>query len=73
MNAGQILAELRRRDVHVRQYFDGRRFELFADGQFQSWWSSPIETESAIRKLLGITNEEGLAVEAELARQAAIA
>lgn len=68
--AYQVLEEMRGRDVHVRQYFDGRCFELFADGAFHSWWTSTQEVERAVRKLLGITDEEGLAVEAELVRMA---
>lgn len=72
MNVHQIIAELQRRDIHVRYYFDGRCFELFADGRFQSWWSSPLEVESAVRKLLGISNEQGVAVEAEIKRCAGI-
>lgn len=68
MSPSQIIAECRRRDIHVRQYFDGRRFEVFADGEFQSWWTRPIDCEMAIRKLLGITNEQGVEVEQELER-----
>lgn len=71
-NAHQIIQELRVRDIHVRQYFDGRCFELFVDGAFHSWWTTPIDCELAVRKVLGITNEQGLEVEAELTRRAGV-
>lgn len=60
MTVHQIIEELRRRDVHVRQYFDARCFEL------------PIDVEHAVRKLLGITNEQGVEVEQELNRRAGV-
>lgn len=72
MTTEQILWALDSRAVHVRQYLGRRVYELWADGKFQSWWTSPIEVESAVRKLLGITNEQGVAVEAELERRLSI-
>lgn len=65
----KIINELRERNIHVRQYFDGRRFELFVDGEFHSWWRSPLDAEHAIRRVLEISNEDGIAVEREIAKR----
>lgn len=67
----RILTELEDRSMHVRQYLGGRgrQFELWADGKLQSIWSSPLEVECAVRKLLGITNADALDIEAEIRRR----
>jgi hypothetical protein len=65
----EILAVCERRDVHVRQYLSPRRYELWADSQRHSTHRRPIDAESAIRSLLGITNAEGVAIEEVLDRE----
>lgn len=72
MTTNEIISELERRDVHVRQFMGRSHYELWADGVFKSSSASPINMELAVRKLLGITNEQGIAVEKELVRRLAV-
>ena len=69
----RILAELKRRNVHVRQFVSQGYFELWADGQFQSSWMRPIDVECAMRKLLGVSIDDGVDAEREVDRLAKIA
>ena len=67
-SAEDIRYELRRRDVHVRQYIGDRRYEIWIDGEKAATEYTPIDAESRICKLLGITNAEGVAVERAIKR-----
>lgn len=68
-SAEEIIAELRRRGVHVRQYLADRRYEIWVDGEKATTEYSPIATEQRIRRVLGITNAEGVAVEQAIKRE----
>ncbi len=67
----EIVLEMQRRDVHVRQYPHrrGDNFEIWADGERKAWASTPLEAESRLRVVVGISNAEGHAVEALLERE----
>ena len=45
-STADVIAELGRRQVHVRQYLGERRYEVWADGERKGKFTAPIDAES---------------------------
>lgn len=66
MTPWQFAATIKSRDIHTRTWIGRETIEVWADGQFHSWWTRKGECSSAIYKLLGLTDAEGKALCNEL-------
>lgn len=69
MTTVEVTAELVRRRLHVRQMLGYGVFEVWVDDRKHSTHRAPIDAELAVRKILGITNEDGIEVLRELERR----
>lgn len=69
LEAGQVLAEMRRRDAHVRHYphrpLRGR-YEIWVDGERRDLATTADDAEKRLRAALGITAEQAAMVDERL-------
>ena len=62
-------SRLRTRNFHLRQYFGVARFDVWADDKCYGSFASPHEADACIRRLLGVTSEEAVALDAHIEHQ----
>ncbi len=68
--AARIVRDIVQHNLRVEYNGADEVYNLFSNGRFHSWWSTPEEVDSAVVSILGITPIERTTIEKAMLRNA---